>query len=338
MSKNVFANGQEISGKNDDNKSVASMPDVCLSPPSPPAGPVPIPYPNTAQASDTSDGSKTVLIGGGEVGLKNVSNYKKSTGDEAATKSLGMGVVTHTIQGKLKHAAWSMDVKIEGQNVIRHMDMVTQNHMNPGQVPGIDLAKKAPPAGDPECVELEKDARKAVEEDSASGKLPKNDALVTAKDSNGNSYRAVQPGTDWNLSGKEDAYSQPHGEKTHPCGGKKYNKNTQGNKDHSECKIMHDAVETGAVQGGGSITMRINWNNGGKLSHRPCSQCMGSICETQENCGIQIFICKDVRGEKGKQTMKKEPAPCKRVEHKRGTKAQKKARRSYSNRWSGGTW
>src|SRR5215470_11964071 len=130
MSKNVFANGREISCKKDDNKSIAAMADVCLSPPTPPAGPVPIPYPNTAQASDTSEGSKTVKIGGDEVGKKNSSNYKKSTGDEAATKTLGMGVVTHTIQGKMKHSAWSMDVKIEGANAIRHMDMTTHNHMN----------------------------------------------------------------------------------------------------------------------------------------------------------------------------------------------------------------
>ena len=160
MGKNVYANGREISCKKDDNKSICSMPDVCLSPPSPPAGPLPIPYPNTAMASDTSDGSKTVKIGGDEVGLKNASSYKKSTGDEAATKSFGMGVVSHNIQGKLKHAAWSMDVNIEGANAIRHMDMVTQNHMNnTNACPGIDLAGMAPPAGDPECVELENGVR-----------------------------------------------------------------------------------------------------------------------------------------------------------------------------------
>ena len=128
MSKNVFANGNEISAKNDDNKSICAMPDVCLSPPSPPAGPIPVPYPNTADASDTADGSRTVKIGGAEVGMKNSSNYKKSTGDEAATKSFGMGVVTHTIQGKMVHAAWSMDVKVEGANVVRHMDITTHNH------------------------------------------------------------------------------------------------------------------------------------------------------------------------------------------------------------------
>ena len=62
--------------------------------------------------------------------MKNSSNYKKSTGDEAATKSLGMGVVSHNIQGKMKHAAWSFDVKIEGANAIRHMDLTTHNHIN----------------------------------------------------------------------------------------------------------------------------------------------------------------------------------------------------------------
>lgn len=128
MSKNVFANGMEVSGKADDNKTICAMPDVCLTPPSPPAGPIPIPYPNTAKAADTSDGSKTVMIGGQEVHLKDTSNYKTSTGDEAATKAQGMGVVTHTIQGKMYFTAWSFDVKVEGENVTRHMDLTTHNH------------------------------------------------------------------------------------------------------------------------------------------------------------------------------------------------------------------
>src|SRR5689334_15110124 len=91
MSNQVYANGREFSCKAADGKSVAAFPDVCLSPPSPPAGPVPIPYPNTAYASDTSNGSKTVLISDKEVMIKDSSYFKTSTGDEAATKSLGMG-------------------------------------------------------------------------------------------------------------------------------------------------------------------------------------------------------------------------------------------------------
>lgn len=64
MSNNVYVKGRKIACKAADGKSVAAFPDVCLSPPSPPAGPVPIPYPNTAFAKDTQNGSKTVKIAG----------------------------------------------------------------------------------------------------------------------------------------------------------------------------------------------------------------------------------------------------------------------------------
>ncbi len=127
MGCEVYANGNTIACKAADGKTVAAMPDVCLSPPSPPAGPIPIPYPNTGMASDTTEGSKTVQIAGQEVMLKNQSYFKQSSGDEAATKSLGMGVVTHQIQGKVNFINWSMDVKFEGENVPRHLDMTGHN-------------------------------------------------------------------------------------------------------------------------------------------------------------------------------------------------------------------
>lgn len=125
MSVAVYANGMSIACKVADGKTIAAFPDVCLSPPSPPIPP--IPYPNTAAASDTSDGSKTVQIGGEEVMLKDKSTFKTSTGNEAATKSFGMGVVTHQITGKAAFVAWSMDVKFEGENIPRHMDLMGHN-------------------------------------------------------------------------------------------------------------------------------------------------------------------------------------------------------------------
>jgi hypothetical protein len=127
MANEVYANGMEIACKAAAGSSIAAFPDTCLSPPSPPAGPVPIPYPNTAYASDTTNGSTTVMISGEEVMLKDDSTFKKSTGDEAATKSLGMGVVTHAIQGEASFISWSMDVKIEGQNADRHLDQMLHN-------------------------------------------------------------------------------------------------------------------------------------------------------------------------------------------------------------------
>src|SRR5262249_47616049 len=125
MANDVFANGREICCKAADSKSPMAFPDVCLSPPSPPAGPIPSPYPNTGMASETSEGSRTVQLEGEEAMLKDRSCFSKSMGDEAATKGLGMGVVTHNIQGKCYFVAWSMDVQIEGENVVRHMDMTT---------------------------------------------------------------------------------------------------------------------------------------------------------------------------------------------------------------------
>jgi hypothetical protein len=75
------------------------------------------------------EGSKTVLINGQEVMLKDQSYYKTSPlGDEAATKSFGGSVVTHVITGKTYFNAWSMDVKFEDANVDRHRDLTTSNH------------------------------------------------------------------------------------------------------------------------------------------------------------------------------------------------------------------
>jgi len=130
MSKNVFANGREVAASKDSNASMGAMPDVCLSPPTPPAGPVPIPYPNFSQASDLTDGTRTVQVGGGEVGMKSSSKYKKSSGDEAATKSLGMGVSSHQISNTVYFQAWSFDVKFEGANADRLLDLTSGNDMN----------------------------------------------------------------------------------------------------------------------------------------------------------------------------------------------------------------
>ncbi|BAP55292.1 hypothetical protein THII_0995 [Thioploca ingrica] len=137
MSNDVFANGREISCKEADGKSICAFPDVCFTPPQTPATPpgVPIPYPNTAFAKDTTKGSKTVKISGKEVMLKNKSYFKKSTGDEAGNAPK-KGVVTSKITGKVYFTSWSPDVKFEGKNVVRHLDLTTHNHASPpGQTP-----------------------------------------------------------------------------------------------------------------------------------------------------------------------------------------------------------
>jgi hypothetical protein len=137
MGNKVFANGREISCKAARGKSICAFPDVCFTPPENPATPpgVPVPYPNTGLAKDTSGGSKTVKISGKEVMLQNKSYFKKSTGDEAGSAAK-KSVVTSTNRGKVYFNSWSMDVKFEGKNVVRHLDLTTHNHMSlPGNTP-----------------------------------------------------------------------------------------------------------------------------------------------------------------------------------------------------------
>ena len=138
MSNGVYANGRELSCKAGAGKSTAAFPDVCMTPPESPVTPpgVPIPYPNNGMASDTTEGSKSVMISSQEVTLKDKSYFKSSTGDEAgaATKK---GFVTSVNTGEVYFAAGSMDVQFEGENVVRHLDMTTHNHASsqPGQTP-----------------------------------------------------------------------------------------------------------------------------------------------------------------------------------------------------------
>ncbi len=174
MGNKVFANGREVACKAGSGKSIAAFPDVCLSPPSPPAGPVPIPYPVTAMDSDTKSGSKHVKVSGKEVMLKDQSSFKKCTGDEAATKTLGMGVITHGITGKVFFCTWSMDVKFEGQNAVRHLDMMTHNHMSqPGQTPPWTFMKRAALADSTgECAKEVEDAKTACTPEKEKLKCP----------------------------------------------------------------------------------------------------------------------------------------------------------------------
>ena len=124
MSCTVFANQNGLFHKGSDGKGSA-FPDVCLSPPPAPTGPVPIPYPNKAAAGDLSDGSTTVLIQGEPTGLKDQSYTSKTSGDSGGTQ--GGGVVTHKTEGKGYFKFWSLDVLIEGLNADSHSDPMGQN-------------------------------------------------------------------------------------------------------------------------------------------------------------------------------------------------------------------
>lgn len=160
----VYANNNMIACKAADGKTIAATPDVCFTPPLTPATPpgVPIPYPNTAMASDTTDGTKTVMINDQEVMIKNKSNFKTSTGDEAGSAPKH-GIVTSKIKGKANFCAWSMDVKFEGENVPRHLDLTGHNEASdpPNTPPWTYLDGSTIAPGDHPCKAEIDEAQKA---------------------------------------------------------------------------------------------------------------------------------------------------------------------------------
>jgi hypothetical protein len=131
MADDVFVNGRAVVHKDSAGQSTA-FPDVCLCPPTPPAGPVPTPLPNMVKAADLSGGASSVLVGGNPVG-KQSSFFKQSTGNESS-RPTGGGVVTHGVQGQAHFQTYAMNVMFEGEPAVRHLDLLTHNHM--AQMPG----------------------------------------------------------------------------------------------------------------------------------------------------------------------------------------------------------
>ena len=124
MPVNVGVNKMSVVTK-DSGGVTAAFPDVCKTPS--PAGPIPIPYPNVAKASDTDKGTKKVSVKGNPVCVKD-SNFSTSVGDEAGTA--GGGVASSKTKGKAEFVNYSFDVKFEGKNVARALDLMLHNNKN----------------------------------------------------------------------------------------------------------------------------------------------------------------------------------------------------------------
>ena len=106
-----------------------AFPDPCLTPS--PVGPIPIPYPNIAMSSDTAQGAKKTTTDGNPVCVSD-SNFSMSTGDEAGSSG---GVLSGKFKGKAEFINYSFDVKIEGKNVPRALDLMLHNDKNTPPVP-----------------------------------------------------------------------------------------------------------------------------------------------------------------------------------------------------------
>jgi hypothetical protein len=100
-----------------------AFPDVCKTPAPPSPSPIPIPYPNIAMSTDAADTASSVKADGNPI-MVNTSKYAMSTGDEAGTL---FGVMSNKIKGSANPQMWSMDVKADGKNVFRQLDIMLHN-------------------------------------------------------------------------------------------------------------------------------------------------------------------------------------------------------------------
>ncbi|NTX40937.1 DUF4150 domain-containing protein [Myxococcus sp. CA033] len=120
MSK-VYANGRSIIHKGSGNTHTSAAPDVCKVPT--PGGPVPTPFVNSAQDSMLINGSTSVTINGHPVALVD-SELSSSSGDEPGTAG---GLISSKFKGKMAWGSGSVDVRIEGKGVVRHLDVTLHN-------------------------------------------------------------------------------------------------------------------------------------------------------------------------------------------------------------------
>jgi len=295
MANEVYADMMEIACKAGMGKVIAAFPDVCLSPPSPPAGPIPVPYPDTSFSKDMQNGSQTVKISGKEVMLKDQSFYKSAPlGDEAATQGLGAGVITHVITGKTYFTAWSMDVKFEGANVDRHVDLTTSNHASPAgnsmiqaNFDSMNLATMTP-----ECQAATNKAKEAHNtaqpkmQDGASYVVAGGQFVPAGGGAASGSMGASMVGSrhvvfGGRYKGFARGTSMKEGSRV-SCGGKKHTYAHSMHMGHAEPKIIEDLFKNGPPQG--TLHLQV-------VGEPICSQCQKLICCARENPGFKVVVC-----------------------------------------------
>ena len=117
--------------------SKATLPDVCLTPPTP----TPVAYRNIAFSKDLAKGTATVFADGGNSIAHNPSEFATSIGDEPGTAG---GIKSGTFMKEATWLSFSMNVRFEGQGACRHSDKMFHNHANTINAAGLDN----PPVGD----------------------------------------------------------------------------------------------------------------------------------------------------------------------------------------------
>lgn len=112
-----------------------AFPDVCKTP-APPAGPIPIPYPNIGMVMQASKTSKKVKFCGKDA-VTTDSEIPRSMGDEAGVTG---GVVSGKNMDKITFKKGSAKVKAEGKPVVHLTSTSGQNGANANMPAGLQVA------------------------------------------------------------------------------------------------------------------------------------------------------------------------------------------------------
>ena len=133
MANKVYANDDEIACKAGSGKSICAFPDVCMTPPenpaTPPGVPGALPQHRHGERYDRRQPHRQDLRQGGHAKEQELLQARAWATRPAAPPR--KGVVTSVNRGKVYFIAWSMDVKFEGLEVPRHVDLITHNHASP---------------------------------------------------------------------------------------------------------------------------------------------------------------------------------------------------------------
>jgi len=111
-----------------------AMPDVCNTPS--PAGPIPMPYPNTGQLATADGVSLKVLVDSKEVVVEST-KLPNSLGDQAGTQG---GLVSGTVGDQVTFKLYSSRVYVDGKKAVYLTATTAHNGSNPNAPMGSVLA------------------------------------------------------------------------------------------------------------------------------------------------------------------------------------------------------
>lgn len=112
-----------------------AMPDVCLTP-APPAPPVPVPYPNTAQMAAATNAVTKVLVENKET-IAEGARIPSSSGDEAGVNG---GVTSGTVMGPVEPKTFSSKVFFGGRKAVTLTAVTAHNGTNANMPVGAHVA------------------------------------------------------------------------------------------------------------------------------------------------------------------------------------------------------